>query len=420
VLYFFLSYAREDDPEFIRRFFHDLSSQVRNLAGVGQADTVGFLDEQNVQIGQRWSAEMTNALATCRCFVAMTSPRYFRRDYCGREWYVFNDRLDMYLRQHGLPAPALLPVRWIPTDPMHPIADPIQNAHAATASRSYLEFGLRQMLDLKRFRDDYVHFVFELARRILAVARDHEVPVRRRPLQLDSVPNIFADEAHDAITVVAAGPARPRRARSGRRTRRTFVHFVVVTGSRDEMATLRGKLDYYGETAAHWRPYYPSTDEHLSNVAHNVALDRQFECAVADIEDLGERIDGAVNRNELVVLLVDAWSPGLATHRQALVDYDAREEVTSAVMIPFNTADTETLSETTILQADLANVLRRTVERRDRVMLRQNVPTPEQFYDDLEEILEVGKNRMFKIGKVNPQLPDRPSRARPILEGPTD
>jgi FxsC-like protein len=420
VLYFFLSYAREDDPEYVRRFFHDLSSQVRNLSGADRDEPVGFLDEQSLRMGQRWSVALGEALSTCRCFVAMTSPRYFRRDYCGREWAVFSDRLAAYERQWNRQAPALLPIRWIPMSPMHPLAAEIQGTGAGLAAESYLDYGLRQMLDLQRFHDDYRAFVFDLARLIVSVAGAHDVPVPRRTVRLEEVQDAFRSRTPGLNGRVGTAAHRGTLAGGGRLSPRAFVHFIVVAGTRDDMSTVRRKLEYYGETSTQWAPYRPGFDEAVAELAMRVAEDRLFDSEIADISDLGQRIDRARQRNELVVLLVDAWSPALERHQRALLDYDQRDGLAGAVMIPFNSQDAETLADTTVLQVRLARVLPNLVERGDRVMLRSNIPTPEQFGADLEEILEVAQNRIFRTGTVNPQVPDGPSRSRPILEGPTN
>jgi FxsC-like protein len=419
VLYFFLSYAREDDPEFIRRFFRDLSGQVRNLAGAGIEETVGFLDEQNVQIGQRWSNELTDALATCGCLIAMLSPRYFRRDYCGREWWLFTDRLASYERRWNRAVPALLPVRWIPMSRMHPLAAEIQSANAGLGGSTYLEYGLRQMLDVKRFRDDYRTFAFDLARRIVLLADTHKIPHKRGHVRLDKVPNIFSIEPDNVRVSRDKTSAERVSVRDARgRPTRTFVHFVVLAGTREEMSTIRTGLDYYGLAREDWAPFRPGLDETLAHFATEVAGDRLFDSEVGDVTMMAERIEQAKHRNEVVVLLIDVWSLLLADHHRALSDYDTSDDLTAAVMIPFNSSDAETLADTTVLHAPLAQVLRRNLERRDRTMLRQNIPTPEQFGTDLEKILEVAQNRIFKVGTVNPEISDWPAEPRPILKGP--
>ncbi|GAA1817771.1 hypothetical protein GCM10009682_43220 [Luedemannella flava] len=416
MLYFFLSHAREDDPRSVIRFFNDLSSEVRNLAGADPHDTVGFLDEQSLYVGQRWQLALADALASCKCFVAMTSPRYFRRDYCGREWGAFSDRLAAYERQWKRPAPALLPVRWIPMAVPHPLAEDIQ-LHSAGTAASYLKYGLRHMLDLQRFHDDYQEFVFDLAQRIVNVAAEYDLPPPRRPIRLEEVADAFT------ITSTTDAPPPGRRPVSAvgpaRLSTRAVVHFVIVAGTRESMSAVRRKLEYYGDTAVDWAPFRPDVDETLAEFASRVAEDRMFDSEVTDISRLGECLELAKRRNDLVVLLVDAWSPALAEHQQALLDYDNHDGNTSAVLVPFNSSDDETRADATELQVRLASVLPRHIERRDRVMLRPHIPTPELFSTDLEEILEVAQNRVFRTGTVNPQVPDRPSRSRPILEGPT-
>ena len=45
MLYFFLSYARGDDDEFVRTFYADLCTELRSRAGLrGTNDQIGFFD----------------------------------------------------------------------------------------------------------------------------------------------------------------------------------------------------------------------------------------------------------------------------------------------------------------------------------------------------------------------------------------
>ncbi len=417
MLYFFLSYAREDDPAFIRRFFEDLSSQVRNLAGADRDDAVGFLDEYSIHLGQRWEMELADALATCRCFVALTSPRYFRRDHCGREWRAFHNRLLAYEKRWNRSAPALLPIQWIPANPLHPIALEIQKSSPELGGDAYEEYGLRQLLDLKRFRDDYRAFVFVLARQIVATAHTHDVPRPRPRPALAELTSMFAPPpAPQPGTLIPA--ARRPTLTARRSSARRHVHFVIVAGSRQEMSTSRRMLHYYGSDRLDWAPYRPAVDDALGAYASRIADERSFDCEVVGIDNLRRRMAEARERNEVVILLVDTWSLALTEHREAVCAYDAQDAPTAALMIPFNRRDGETIADTTVLQARLADVLPRSLQRRDRVMLRQNVATPDQFCTSLEQILEVARNRIFKKGVVGPQLSRRPQRSRPILDGP--
>src|SRR3954466_15961762 len=87
---FFLSYARSrlrpddgSDPDrFAAKFFADLSDNVAHLTG---AALPGFMD-RHTAAGTPWSDRLSEALGTCRVFVALLSPSYFTSEWCGREW----------------------------------------------------------------------------------------------------------------------------------------------------------------------------------------------------------------------------------------------------------------------------------------------------------------------------------------------
>ena len=76
MLYFFLSYARGDEDDLVRQFFNDLSVEVRVRAGLHRDAEVGFIDTRT-RAGTVRSLEIADALARCRSFIALLSPRYF-------------------------------------------------------------------------------------------------------------------------------------------------------------------------------------------------------------------------------------------------------------------------------------------------------------------------------------------------------
>lgn len=179
-LYFFLSFAGENDTDDARvaRFFAELSEEVGVEAGVGRAEhsSLGFLSIVNLRLGTDWSEEIASALGRCRVFVALCSPSYFASASCGVEWRAFTDRLAAYEREHHRPAPALLPVCWVPMR-MPAVADAIQYTDRQL-SEPMARHGLRTLMRLEKHRDDYQVFVSELARLIVAVGAEHAVPRR--------------------------------------------------------------------------------------------------------------------------------------------------------------------------------------------------------------------------------------------------
>lgn len=86
---FYLSYAHlpsvetvDDDLEL--RFFRDLSTEISNLTDLPPSAT-GFIDAE-IPAGADWQATMMRALAEAQVLVPLYSPRYFKSEWCGREW----------------------------------------------------------------------------------------------------------------------------------------------------------------------------------------------------------------------------------------------------------------------------------------------------------------------------------------------
>src|SRR5690242_4825127 len=89
--YFFLSYARTprlpDDPgdpdKWIAKLYEDLCTNVIQFAK-GKSPNVGFMDRE-IFPGEQWPNRLAQALACCRVFVPLYSPRYFESEECGKE-----------------------------------------------------------------------------------------------------------------------------------------------------------------------------------------------------------------------------------------------------------------------------------------------------------------------------------------------
>jgi FxsC-like protein len=441
-LYFFVSHATGDDDPYVEKFFDDLSREVRSRAPVPDDEEVSFLDSDSLDIGDPWFPRLDEALSTCACFVALCSPRYFVSEFCGKEWSVFAERQDQYERSHNSAPSALFPVIWLPVRDLNPAAASIQY-RSRHLGRNYHEHGLRSLMRLRRFEDDYLSFAFGLAQRIVDTVRRHPLPPPTRRLASGAVRSAFrpgrparitmsgrAVETGGAIgpldepesppvgnlvvdSTSAAAPLVPQP------TRR--VHFVLAAGSRNEVSSIRSSLHYYGEDPAGWAPYRPAHDDPLAVLARRVAAGRLFDSEVARVEDLMERIEHANRQNHVVILLVDAWATHLPALREVLRRYDERNEPTTGVMIPMSTDDHETLQHSIELGMLLGAVFRRNVTRHDDFMFKQSVPTGEAFSVGLAEILEVAQNRIFVHGAVYPHFDDDDTAVyqRPILEGPS-
>jgi FxsC-like protein len=413
VLYFFLSYARGDDDVYVERFYRDLCAEVRVLTGAGRDEEVGFLDNHSIEPGQRWPLELVDALAKCHSFLALCSPAYFLSEPCGREWTIFQERSRLFEQSTGTPAGALIPLLWLPTRTMPAVVQTIQYTRDILGD-SYNRGGVRQLLRLRRHRDTYREFVSAVAELVVDAAGD-TVPPLATTLDFDQFPSAF----HAGPALRPAGEGSEARVDgvpvvSGSH----FVHFVVVAPTRAEAAAIRTDVRSYGDRPQDWAPYRPALDLPLCEYACRVAADRSFQSTVATIEDLDECIRLADQHNQIVVLLVDAWSARLDRHRQLLRAYDQRNELTTAVMIPWSHDDAETQSHS----SELAELVRKTFLnnslRRDDLTFRSSVLTHDAFGADLQVVLEVVRNRVFVRGTVyrRPALEAWNTRAR--LVGP--
>src|SRR6266851_7287544 len=109
---FFFSYCRDDWSSYMEEFFKDLSEAVRIRLGLGRHDSIGFRDAEGIDIGQPWRPALTDALQAAQTLVCVYTPRYFLRDYCGKEMEFFR------LREKGIAASPrhsfVLPIVWLP------------------------------------------------------------------------------------------------------------------------------------------------------------------------------------------------------------------------------------------------------------------------------------------------------------------
>src|SRR5436305_12081720 len=111
--WFFLSYGRRDDvgDAYVSLFYEKLVEVVAKKAGLPsevKPEEIGFFDQSDVLPGDRWSDKIAEALRTCRTFVCLLSPSYLASEYCGKEFAVFQERME----NKGTKPPLILPILW--------------------------------------------------------------------------------------------------------------------------------------------------------------------------------------------------------------------------------------------------------------------------------------------------------------------
>src|ERR1051326_8402379 len=93
--FFYLSFSRRDNSEFLRQFFADLDHEVRIQSG---SDEGGFLDEESISPGDSFETAILDGIQNSRTFVPLLSPSYLSSEYCGKELQLFLMRQDAFNR----------------------------------------------------------------------------------------------------------------------------------------------------------------------------------------------------------------------------------------------------------------------------------------------------------------------------------
>ena len=413
--WFFFSYARLDRDDYLKKFFEDLKAEVRTQSGELNPDAVGFLDVEDIEPGAQWPEKLEAALQSSRAFVSIYSPTYFQKEYCGKEWQVFRSRQKKYSDEKGQEPPLILPVLWVPENKLpatlpHAVSD-IQYKHDDFGAE-YVKQGLKQLIKLKKYEDDYFNFVSTLAGKLVDAAKMYQIPPLDNLLPLGEVSSAF----HSATGVPEAS-ATPSGPESGPR----YVQFIYVAENRDRMAKLRNELDSYGtEGGKDWQPYRPNVNEVIGILAQDVATDEKLYYEEVKLtDDLINTLKKSEDDKKLVVIVVDTWTLRLDQYKKIMREYDDQSFINSVLIVPWNINDEETKENSPELMAMVDDVF---YKRKQGLGASCSFLCPVNTLDDFklglftalykarERILE--KLKVEKIAKGIKPIP------KPIIAGP--
>ena len=131
------------------------------------------------------------------------------------------------------------------------------------------------------------------------------------------------------------------------------------------MAAVRNRLDYYGAVPHDWRPFRPD-ETPLSVYASQVIARRGINAFLQPAgRPLCDVLDEAGEANDVVVVLLDAWTAGVSPYRDELRRYDERHEVTAVVMVPRSKDDDEGVTRAGELDMILQTAMPKVMLRRD-------------------------------------------------------
>lgn len=310
--YFYLSYARADYDPYLAHFCENLAREIALRSG-DRDDRIAFFNTTEIQLGADWPSQIAEALQTSRTLVPVYSPSYFQSEYCAKELQFFNSRLENFVKTSTghLRPPAIKPVLWIPIDSasgyLPSIASEIQYVRS-DAPEVYRSSGLRHMIKVRRYEDEYVDFVERLASEIIDAAKGYHLP--RTSLSWDDVvsrENSFRNMSPSSDS--SFGPAT--------------VQFIYVAARKDEILPVRGDVQGYGDgQLTDWQPFLPESSVVPALIAQREAANERLVCEVSVFDDaLINRIGAAESSNTPVVLLVDAWTLLLQKYRSIISEF---------------------------------------------------------------------------------------------------
>ena len=431
--YFFFSYANVDMSPYLRRFYKDLCGDVRLLVG-GSAAEAGFRDSVSIEMGEDWSDELVRQLMTCRVFVAVYSPSYFMRENCGKEWTAFCSRMQTYADEKGVNPASIIPVLWAPAPKMPEVAERKQ-WKMEKLGRLYRKEGMERLVRRRQeYQKEYDGILRALASRIRDVGDKYRLPEPAEPFVYKDITAAFpvvaaavAPAAGKAQAARAGGKAQAAPAGGGDEgTGPTHVNLVVVAGTRKELAEVRKGVEGYGAAPLDWVPYHPEDRRRIASYAQRIISHRKGIVSRTEFTSRLETIDSglpavlerAEENNELVVILIDAWSTRLARYIEPLREYDLRNEPAVVIMVPANGNDPEVVTARAVLAADIKHALPRNFARHDK-LFKDQLSSINDFRRALVKSIDEAQLRVVRTGKVPPHaFPPGSISSPPRVTGP--
>lgn len=393
--YFYLSYARRDDryDAYVGRLYRDLVEQLEVLGGRGAQPS--FRDIERIGLSESWDREFGDAVGECRTLVALYSPAYFRSLYCGKEWAAFRARQQEYRRATEIDAPVLIPVLWSPT-PVPREAESIQYMDSRLGTE-YAEHGLLNLLRTDPTGEPYRRAVEGIAQRIHFAAERFGLP--RAVIDFASVRGAFPDSesapfeeqravGHVRLFVAAGGTGRPP--------------------AGDQSATS------HGTSPLGWTPYAQPPRATIAHRAQRLIVGEGMTTSLEEVDrTLGEQLDEALRNNQASILIIDPWSIGDPTYRDALTRFDGGHHPATGVIIPWDSSSAEPEEE---LWAEVRSMfMRNWIRRDDRHDPLFRVRVDQENFDNVLTAMVTGiQNRLMEQGTPQ-RLP--PGPAAPPMPG---
>ena len=415
--YFFLSYARSDNsgrkddgPGYLDKFYADLVDSICSRTGLPEKE-IGFRDTSDIEPGEQWPESLAKALVTSRVLVYIHSPTYFNRPMCGKEWQVFHTRIEKYMK--GDPnrqtwPPLMIPVLWMPTKQPPACTSKIQYSHEDFGDL-YVREGLRYMMKVTKFDDDYQMFIEALAKKVIQVADTNALP------ELDDLPEV--EKVADPFEQQVASQATNNEHSSAYKGPRC-AQFIYVAGTRSELENVRNDVNAYGkEGGRDWKPYLPETEEEIAIISQRIATKERFSYELLTLKDnLVDMIRESRDNNIIVILIVDPWTLKVSNYSSVMQEYDSLDFFNCYLLVAFNHADNETSTELPRLQSMVEATFATKITHEGLKSFQSNVGKREELEAELANALNYVRKRIIKISHNIRQMPGTGTQTMPQLD----
>ncbi|MFJ3928122.1 TIR-like protein FxsC [Streptomyces sp. NPDC090022] len=405
--YFFLSYAHTPrfgaggpDPDmWVERLFRDLCSHVMALTDLPAGSDAGFMDRE-IRSGEGWSERLGAALATCRVFVPLFSPRYFASEMCGKEWFAFAQRAIRHGAANNTNAEAIVPALWVPVPPaqLPGPAERLQFNHNTFGDR-YVTDGLYGLIKLRGYAEQYERAVYELAKRIVRVAESVRLD-SSRPLDYRGVPSAFGPRG-----AVPGGTARS-------------LHVSVAAATRHDLPEGRSP-EYYGDSALDWNPYHPAAQRPVAHLAEELVRTLNYRTTMASFDDEAGHFDSKSPPTRPEILIVDRWAVADEQRRRRLAAFDQEPRPWVSVVVPWNRYDHQSRAKERELVQQLEETMPVTMGQ-GRAACRaaaNGVANMETLGQILPQVVEAAAQQFLRHAQVYPPAGGAHTE-RPRLLGP--
>jgi FxsC-like protein len=359
---------------------------------------IGFMDGPGIPHGGDWRDEVMKALATCRVFVPLYSPRYFTRAECGIEWHAFAQRMLDHSARHPNQPAAIVPALWTPVRPQQ-IPDPVKRIQVNHEALGivYAEQGFYTLIKNTYYRQEYITAVQRLAVHIIQAAESMELQPCR---------------VHDMGPLRNAFEMSAQHAPGDRR-----LNLIVAAATRDRLPDGRCG-SFYGRMSSDWNPFHPGSRQSIIDYAAGVARLNSYEPAVLRLDEGYDVLRKRDPSAGLGVLLVDAWASVDEEIALQLAGIDAMDIGWVGAMVLWNMNDAQTKSRAEELRRRLGILLpKRFGEAGCYVPVNcPRVGSLEEFRKKLPEVLEAALLSYLNHAEAHPPLGEAPPR--PTLAGP--